>query len=296
MSGIDTKILWENDQNKNPIKSDATQNRIKDELEQSPEKKLEEILNELKNKIEWYKMIPIDIKNMISPYRERTRTRETDEEIEQKIKGLSESFYGTILKATWEQNNAPNYDVEDHKKLFEYRASKEMKEKIIELINPLVKYHVESIKTKLRKGFIISTILYNWSILDVNDDQFHDSLIVWEEKFSSVKASSRINNIAKYIDNNDYNWLSEYIKDYVKKITEKYEKELSTMEIDWNEAIKTYVLEESKEDNSITIITWTWNIFKITKKGTVIPMWQDRWYIKRLKDLKPLKKFDATDW
>jgi len=280
--------------------TEQTNKNIKNALEKSPEEKLEEILNDLRGKIDWYKKIPIDIKNMISPYREKLYTSEsqrmTDDDIVQNIEKVSESFYWTILKSIWEEKwEQKNIWPNTYKSI---KKDPEIREKVEELIRPLVIYHTENIKTELKKDFIINTILYNWSILNTNDEQYYESLICWEEKISDKKVSDkkvlRIDSIAKYINDNDYDWLSEYIKEYVEKIKEKYEKELSEKDEKLNEATKTYILDEN--DNSITIVTWTWMFYKITKKGTVIPMWEDKYYMKRYRDLKPLKEFDGTDW
>jgi len=276
--------------------TEQTNEGIKDALEKSPEEKLEEILNDLRWKIDWYKKIPIDFKSMISPYREKLYTSEsqrmTDEDIVQNIEKVSESFYWTILKSIWEEKwEQKNIWPNTYKSI---KKDPEIREKVEELIRPLVIYHTENIKTELKKDFIINTILYNWSILNTNDEQYYESLICWEEKISNEKKVLRIDYIAKYINDNDYDWLSEYIKEYVEKIKEKYEKELSEKDEKINEATKTYILDEN--DNSITIVTWTWMIYKITKKGTVIPMWEDKYYIKRYRDLKTLKEFDGTNW
>ena len=139
MSDIDTQKSWKNNSIETPIETQTIQNNIKKELETSPEEWLEKILNNLKSKIDWYKEIPIDIEYLLN--HRWLQASKNAENIKQKVKKISESFYGTIIKAIWKQNDPQAYMGIDYiRKAFTKNSSHyEIKDKIKELIEPLVK-------------------------------------------------------------------------------------------------------------------------------------------------------------
>lgn len=234
-------------------------------------KELKAIITNLQNELKSYKEIPnVNLQNGIRDYMWASICSDPNKEqiICDLTKQLSNSFYGTIVKATNQEHSNDMY-----KGLFLSRNEGKIQyftkvnpygkvlDKVSELLKPFLEFYLKQKVTIISKDFLMEVMLGR------NNDFMNNTLLYGREG-----QTRKLDTIAGFIEEEKFDELCKYIEKSIDEAIEKYKEREKEIRKGFKERTKIYLVEGDYSDPMITIITVYGDMYHLSKGGQMAPL------------------------